>query len=176
MATQSAPLTLEEFHRLYDGRKPAYEYWFGRAIQKPMPTLLHSLMQAALILLLEKAGWISGPEVRLKASKEAEPVPDLIASRNKFKGRYPIRAPELCIEILSPDQRLKRMIEKAKHYIAWGASDVWIVDPEKRTAWQMRNDETLTWVSPDGSLTAGETEISLTDLFQEIDRKLETEE
>lgn len=123
MATQSAPLSLDEFHRLYDGCKPAYEYWYGRAIQKPIPTLPHSLIQAALILLLTKTGWVVVPEVRMKASKEAEPVPDLMASRSKFKGRYPTRVPELYAEILSPDQTLKRMAERVRHYIEWGALD-----------------------------------------------------
>lgn len=176
MATQSAPLTLEEFHRLYDDRKPEYEYWYGRAIQKPMATLLHSFVQIALAFLLERAGWIAAPEVRLKASKDAEPVPDLMASRSKFRGRYPMKAPELCIEILSPDQRLKKITEKAKHYIDWGASDVWIIDPEKRTAWQMQSDGTFMWVPFDGCLTASETRIGLSELFQEVDRRLEDPE
>lgn len=129
-----------------------------------------------LSFLLKQAGWNTASEVRLKATEDAEPVPDLMASRSKFKGRYPTQAPELCIEILSPDQRLKKMIEKAKQYIAWGASDVWIIDPEKRTAWQMRSDETLTWVPPDAYLSTADTKIGLSDLFQGVDRELEDPE
>ena len=56
MSAQTAPLTLEEFHRLYDGAKPPYEYWYGKAIQKSMPTLLHSIVQLVIAMLLEKAG------------------------------------------------------------------------------------------------------------------------
>jgi hypothetical protein len=44
MAT-ATHLSLEEFHRLYDGVKPNYEYWFGEAIQKPMATNLHGVLQ-----------------------------------------------------------------------------------------------------------------------------------
>jgi Uma2 family endonuclease len=76
MAAHPSPLSNEEFHRLYDGAKPAYEYWFDAAVQKPMPTLLHSLVQSILVIVLRKAGWNAAVEVRLKVVREAEPVPD----------------------------------------------------------------------------------------------------
>ena len=97
MATQSPSLSLAEFHRKYDGAKPAYEYWHGAAIQKPMPTVLHGVVQSIIMMLLERAGWNTASEVRLKVVSDAEPIPDAIAVRGKFKGgRYPKAAPELC--------------------------------------------------------------------------------
>jgi Uma2 family endonuclease len=175
MAAQPLPLSLEEFHRLYDGAKPAYDYWYGAAIQKPMPTVLHGIVQAILIMLLEKAGWNTASEVRLKVVSDAEPVPDVIAVRGKFKGRYPTAAPELCIEIMSPREALAKALEKAASYISWGSQCVWIIDPEKRTAWTLSREGALepTWVSPSGTLRIGETAINLPTLFAEVDRKLE---
>ena len=49
------PLSLAEFHRLYDEAKPAYEYWHGTAVQKSMPTVLHGIVQTIIAMLLEKA-------------------------------------------------------------------------------------------------------------------------
>ena len=69
-------LSLEEFHRLYDGVKPNHEYWYGEAIPKAMPTLLHSVVQAVLIGILARRGWRALPELTLKMSSDAEPVPD----------------------------------------------------------------------------------------------------
>lgn len=175
MAAQTSPLSLEEFHARFDGAKPAYEYWHGVAVQKPTPTLLHSAVQSVLTLLLERAGWNTLPEVRLKVVPDAEPVPDMIAVRGKkYKGRYPKVAPELCIEILSPGDTLSKTLSKAKRYISWGSEYVWVIDPEKRTAWILsQGAPEAVWISPDGPLRAGDTEIPLPDLFAEVEKKLE---
>ena len=122
MAAQPDALTLDEFHKLYDGEKPAYEYWYGRAVRKSMPTALHGIVQVILAVLLERAGWNAAFEVRLKVVRDVEPVPDLIAVRGKFKGRYPAAAPELCVEIMSPDDTLAKTLEKGRRYIAWARS------------------------------------------------------
>lgn len=178
MAAQHLPLSLEEFHTLHDGAKPAFEYWHGVAIQKSMPTVLHGLVQAILVMLLEKAGWNTASEVRLKVVAEAEPIPDLIAVRGKFKGRYPTAAPTLCIEILSPRDTLAQILDKANTYINWGSDCVWIIDPEKRTAWSVSREgaDTPTWITPGGILRIEETTIDLPVLFAEVDRKLESTE
>ncbi|MGH9608474.1 MAG: Uma2 family endonuclease [Bryobacteraceae bacterium] len=175
MAAQTSPLSLEEFHARFDGAKPAYEYWDGVAIQKPMPTLLHSILEVILTMFLDKAGWNAVPEVRLKVVPDAEPVPDMIAVRGKkYKGRYPKVAPELCIEILSPGDTLSKTLSKAKRYISWGSEYVWVIDPEKRTAWILSQDRPEpVWISPEGSLRAGDTEISLSSLFAEVEKKMD---
>ncbi len=167
MAAQPLPLSLEEFHILHDGAKPAYEYWHGAAVQKTMPTVLHGIVQAILVMLLEKAGWNTASEVRLKVASDAEPVPDLIAVRGKFKGRYPTAAPALCIEILSPRDTLAKTLEKASTYISWGSQCVWIIDPEKRTAWNLSREVAggPIWIAPNGTLSIGETAIELPTLF-----------
>jgi Uma2 family endonuclease len=158
MAAQPQPLSLEDFHRFYDGARPAYEYWYGSAVQKPMPTILHGLVRFIVMMLLERAGWNPSSEVRLKVAT-AEPVPDVIAVRGKFKGRYPAAAPELCIEILSTRDTLPGAFDKANRYIHCGTQCVWIIDPEKRTAWILSRE--------------GAPEPALADLFAEVDRKLE---
>jgi len=175
MAAQSLPLTLAEFHRRYDNAKPAYEYWQGVAIRKPMPTVLHGVVQFLIMLLLEKANWNTASEVRLKIDSNDEPVPDVIAVSGKFQGRYPTAMPELCVEILSPSDQLAKALEKAKVYISWGAETVWIIDPEKRTAWTLGVDKMTepVWVPPDGSLRIRDTRIELQTLFTEVDKRLE---
>lgn len=175
MAATTSHLSLEEFHRLYDGVKPNHEYWFGEAVPKSMPTFLHSAVQTALILLLAGRGWKAFPEVTLKLSPDAEPVPDVIATRRRFNQAYPTEPVEICVEILSPDDRIKRVVEKGKRYLDWGVSYVWIIDPVGRIAWVQtaQNPEGIP-VSADGSLTAGEgTEIPLPELFAEVDKLLQ---
>jgi Uma2 family endonuclease len=170
MAAQLSPLSLEDFHRLYDGAKPAYEYWYGSAIRKPMPTVLHGIIQVLISMILEKAGWNTALEVQLRVSSEAEPVPDVIAIRDQFTSLYPTAAPELCVEILSPNDTLAKALDKARRYILWGTECVWIIDPDKRTAWTLSPEPE--WIAPTGSLRIGETSIDLPTLFTEVDRKL----
>jgi Uma2 family endonuclease len=178
VAAQPQPLSLEEFHRLYDGAKPAYEYWYGTAVRKSMPTALHGIVQIAIAFLLRKAGWSAASEVRLKIVRDAEPVPDIIAVRGKFKGRYPGVAPELCIEILSPGDTLAKALKKAKTYISWGSQSVWIIDPENRTAWSLSGEggHEPVWIPPDGALRIADTAIELPALFAEVDSSLESAE
>ncbi len=157
MAAQTLPLSLEEFHKLYDGAKPAYEYWDGKAVQKSMPTLLHGFLQFLIMKMLDAAGWNTASEVRLKIVPHAEPVPDVIAVREQIEGRYPTSAPDLCVEILSPDDTLSQALQKAAHYIQWGTECVWIVDPDKRTAWLLqKGSPEPTWIPPEGMLRIGE--------------------
>lgn len=173
MATTTSHLSVEEFHRLYDdASKPYYEYWYGEAIQKSMPTWLHGIVQFAIMLLLRDRGWRPSSEVRLRIRPEAEPVPDVIATRQTPQQPYPTQPVEICIEILSPDDRLQKVIEKGKRYLSWGIQYVWIIDPVARTAWMLTHEHPDgVWIHPEDKLSASEaTEIPLLELFAEVDR------
>jgi Uma2 family endonuclease len=164
--------TLEEFHRLYDGQKPYREYWFGDAVPKTGGTSLHGAVQLSLALLLKRGSWKVALEVRLKIVPYAQPVPDIIASRDKIEQPYPTKPMEICVEILSPEDRLKKTIQKAGYYLDWGVQCCWIVDPGTRTAWIVTADHRDgVWIHPDGALTArDDTEIPLAEIFAEVDQ------
>ena len=83
VAAQFLPLSIQEFHRLYGEAKPACEYWFGEAVQKPLPTILHGIVKFIIATLLERSGWNTSLKVRLKIVPNAEPVPDVIAVKGK---------------------------------------------------------------------------------------------
>jgi Uma2 family endonuclease len=117
MAAAPGFLSLEQFERLYQDEKPHFEYWFGSVEQKATPTSLHGVLQIVLAMLLIKRGWKTASEVRLKISSVAHPVPDLIADRKRIQGPYPTEPLDLCIEILSPGDDLKKTFQKAAHYL-----------------------------------------------------------
>jgi Uma2 family endonuclease len=173
MATATR-LSLEEFHRIYDGVKPNHEYWFGEAVAKPMATYLHGIFQGIMLALLLRRGWRAATEVTLKMSQDLELVPDVIATRAKVEGAYPTQPVDICVEILSPDDRLKTAIEKGKTYLDWGVEYIWIISPVERAAWMVTHEHPNgIWVKPDGNLTAGkDTEIPLPELFAEVDKVL----
>lgn len=137
MAAAPDYLSLEQFERLYEGEKPHYEYWFGEAIQKSMPTSLHGLVQLVVGMLLLRRGWQAGSEVRLKISNVAHPVPDIVASSTTIGSPYPEQPVDLCVELLSPDDTLRDVFRKAAHYLDWRIGAVWIIDPERRSVYAM---------------------------------------
>jgi Uma2 family endonuclease len=51
--------------------------------------------------------------------------------RHKFETPY-ARAPEICVEVVSPSNSVKEMNEKRAAYLAAGASEVWIVYPQSK--------------------------------------------
>ena len=71
------------------------------------------------MILLSRA-WITYAEARLKLAEDAEPIPDLIASRRKLTRAYRTEPFELAVEIVSPDQRFNRLREKGRVYLSWG--------------------------------------------------------
>ena len=65
MASAATLLTIDEYHQRY-AHENGWEYWFGEAIRKPVPTWLHAILQVLVADLLREGGisaarnWISG--------------------------------------------------------------------------------------------------------------------
>ncbi len=58
------------------------------------------------------------------------------------KTKFDSRAPELCVEVLSPSDRWPDVLAKVAEYLAAGVDEVWIVDPEGRWVERHRSDTT----------------------------------
>jgi Uma2 family endonuclease len=176
MAAAHSFLSLERFESLYRDQKPYFEYWFGEAIQKEMPTTMHGVTQVALSVLLVQRGWKPATEVRLKISALANPVPDLIADAKRLQIPYPTEPFDLCVEILSPGDDLRKLFQKAAHYLDWEIGTVWIIDPTQRRAYSMSREAPVpVEVNAGGELTAGSANtlsLPLNELFAEADKML----
>ena len=144
MVSSTNKLTVEEFFNLPEGDRP-YELIDGKAIPKMSPKFFHSAVQAALIILLQtqcqKKGRIY-PEWAIKLKRDRAdwvPIPDLtyisyarLSSDWILDEACPV-APELAIEIISPDRTFGDMTEKATDYLQAGIARVWLVDTKSRS-------------------------------------------
>ncbi len=130
MATKNE-LTLEEFLNLPQ-ESGIYELIDGEAVFKVSPKEFHSTLTFALTTLLSRWAKSRG-RVRLewaialhRNGKTWAPTPDVTyvsyerLPRSVFRNHACPVAPELVIEIISPDQTFKQLEAKAKDYFIAG--------------------------------------------------------
>ena len=85
-------------------------------------------------------------------------VPDLsfVAGSRLPGGRAPVGflyvAPDLAVEVLSPDDRPRLVAAKVVEYLAVGVRLVWVIDPETERATAHRADGTTQEISSGGVL------------------------
>ncbi len=144
IAPPTKPLTLAEYLALPEG-ETGYELIDGQAVAKMSPERFHSRSTGALYLLFhtwsQDRGEV-GIEWAITLARRGQdwvPIPDLLyisydcLSRDWLEdGPCPV-APELAIEIISPDQNFGTMAEKATDYLAAGVLRVWVVDPRAKS-------------------------------------------
>jgi Uma2 family endonuclease len=87
-----------------------------------------------------KLGWITGGEVGIYTRRSPDRVrgADIaFVSRERSSDRpskgFLTVAPDLVVEIVSPDDRWQSIRDKLEEYFAIGVHRVWIVEPETRT-------------------------------------------
>jgi len=160
----SAIVSVEDYLRRTE--KPLCEFVDGVLYPKAMPTKLHALAQYMLLVLLRKQGVEALAEVTVRVSASKYLIPDVIAAP-VIESPYPTKPVLLCVEILSPEDRVGAMLAKCEQYHAWGVPFCWIIDPEKQTAWQYESGGEPAHLDRNGTLTAGELRVSLEDLFAE---------
>ena len=108
---------------------------WGQIVMSPASNR-HGILQAALIRLLA-IGRTDGTiisECSVMTSKSVK-VPDITWASDDFMRAfgtvtpYP-KAPELCIEILSPSNTDSEMSDKRELYFARGAEEVWVCNEQ----------------------------------------------
>jgi Uma2 family endonuclease len=163
----AAIVSVEDY--LHRTEKPYCEYVDGVLYPKAMPTKLHALAQYMLIMLLRRQGVEALAEVTVRITSTKYLIPDVIAAP-VIQSPYPTEPVLLCVEILSPEDRVGAMLAKCEQYHAWGVPFCWVVDPEKQTAWQYHSGGEPERVNRGGTLTAGELNVHLEELFSEQPR------
>jgi Uma2 family endonuclease len=61
-------------------------------------------------------------------------IPDVCFFLRDPGERVPTKPPFICIEILSPEDRMSRVEVRINDYLAMGVPYVWVLDPETRQA------------------------------------------
>ncbi len=108
---------------------------WGRLVMTPASTY-HGRIQGRICQKLAVLGGEALVEVGI-ATPQGLFVPDIAWASRAFVaalgGETPLtRAPELCIEVVSPSNSVKELQEKTSAYLAHGAEETWIVYPKSK--------------------------------------------
>jgi len=138
MATASTLISIEEYLRT--GYHPDCDYVDGEIQERNLGEREHGLLQAAL------AAWFFNNakawniyaivEQRIRVTARRVRIADLcLLSRDAPKEQVVLTPPILCVEILSPEDRLPRAARVMEDYARMGVPNLWLLDPEDRVAY-----------------------------------------
>jgi Uma2 family endonuclease len=136
-ALAAAPM-VEELLRT-PGRE-RHEFAHGEFVEKPMGSLRHGELQAllggllAMFLRKSKLGRVVTEWHHRFGSDEDTRIliPDLAIALSQELPEYADRASEIMIEIVSPTQSAGAFADKVAFYLANGAREVWVVEPNEK--------------------------------------------
>ena len=80
---------------------------------------------------------------RIKVSAYRFRIPDLCVTIGLPDEQIFTTPPFLCIEILSPEDQMRRVLAKIADYLEFGVRYVWLIDPRKQTAIAYTANEAL---------------------------------
>jgi Uma2 family endonuclease len=118
--------------------RPDCDYLDGELLERNVGEWDHSRLQMLLsdFLFRREKQWgilvVTEQRVQVKARRFR--VPDILVLTSPPSGPIIKEPPFLCIEILSPSDRMGEMQDRIDDYLDFGVRYVWLIDPRKRRA------------------------------------------
>ncbi len=163
-------VSIDEYpHSSYE---PDCDYVHGELEDRNAGEKDHSKTMAALLFYLHQRrkqwGLYVGLTTRMRVSPARFRVPDIcVYTLPEPDEQVFTRQPLLCIEVLSPEDRMSRMQRRIDDYLNFGVRYVWVADPKTLKAWIYTADGMHE--CSDGVLRTENPDIAvpLRDLFEE---------
>jgi Uma2 family endonuclease len=132
----SALVTIEQYlNTIY---RPDVEFIDGELREKPVVQWVHGRLQMLIGIWFgaHEDEWkvLVGAEVRTQVSASRVRLPDVVVVAAGPQPGVLTAPPLIVIEILSPDDRYTETERRAQDYRRMGVSNIWLIDPETRTA------------------------------------------
>ncbi len=172
MATTPAPLSIDEY--LHTSYEPDVDFVDGEIEERALGEFDHARLQALVtsFFVSHEKLWAFRcvVEQRIRVSPTRVRICDLALLRADAPRENVLATPPLiCIEIMSPEDRLSRAQLVLADYHAMGVRNIWLIDPIRRSAHTFDADG-LHHADP-ARLSVPDTEIvlDLTDPFAALD-------
>ena len=149
--------------------RPDCDYIDGEVLERNLGEFEHSSAQREIMLFLAahypQLRKRLQPEQRIQVGQSRFRVPDVCNLAEHAPRQKVIDvAPELCIEILSPQDSLSRIMERVSDYLNMGVPLCWIVDSVRRAGWVATSDSLEE--TTDGILRAPGIEMPLAEVLE----------
>jgi Uma2 family endonuclease len=130
-------ISLEEYRaNIYE---PDCDYVDGELEERNLGERAHARLQAKITALLinryEPAGFLVLTEMRVQVKPTRFRIPDICVTIGDPGEEVFTTPPFLCVEILSPEDRMSRVETRINDYLEMGVAFVWVLDPQTRQAY-----------------------------------------
>ena len=162
LAPLETDMTLEEF---LESDLEGYEYMKGKLIPMAPPTMEHGEISMSLSLLLgvhireNGLGRLYPADTDFKlGDRLVKPDVAFVSTARLPENRNqasPI-APDLAVEVVSPSDVFRRVIEKAFAYLDAGTQIVWVIEPGSKTVTVYRSETNIKLLTREDTLSGEE--------------------
>jgi Uma2 family endonuclease len=150
--------------------RPDCDYVDGEVLERNLGERDHSYIQVALAAYFFARRKALNLEVfteqRVQVRANRYRIPDICVVLGGTKEKIFTTPPFLCIEILSPEDRMTRVWERIHDYFEMGVPNVWVIDPETRFAHIASPAGDLHRVNDVLRTTDPALEVPLTEIFE----------
>jgi Uma2 family endonuclease len=134
----AALIPVEEYLRTV--YRPDRDYVDGEVLERNLGERDHSTLQRELIVFFHahKREWkvFVYPEQRVQVAPTRFRIPDICVYVGGPPKEQIFRTPPfICIEVLSPDDRMARVQDRIDDYLKFGVPYVFLINPKNRRTW-----------------------------------------
>jgi Uma2 family endonuclease len=149
--------------------QPDVDYVDGEIEERNVGEIEHSRLQGRIFIMLTQLRMRAFVEARLRVSATRFRVPDVLAYETVPNESVFVTPPNLCVEILSPEDRLSRTLKAVQEYLLIGVPTVWVLDPLEKTAYVATHAEPFRQVRDRIATADGKVEFTLEQVFSDED-------
>ena len=130
-------ISVEDY--LASAYEPDCDFVDGHIEERNVGEVTHARLQTRISAHLHTEYEVNGivvmTEVRVQVRPARFRVPDICLTVGEPGEEVLTKPPFICIEILSPEDRMSRVEVRINDYLAMGVPYVWVLDPETRQAY-----------------------------------------
>jgi Uma2 family endonuclease len=129
-------ISVEDY--LASAYEPDCDFVDGHIEERNVGEVTHARLQlrvgSYLLTRYEGIGVVAMTEVRVQVRPSRYRVPDICVTLSDPGEEVLTKPPFICVEILSPEDRMSRVQVRINDYLAMGVPYVWVLDPQTRQA------------------------------------------
>ena len=174
--TTAAPALTSTEHYLNTVFHPDRDFVDGVTERRNGGEFDHARVQSLLVTWLtnHEEEWkiISITEQRIRVTESRVRIADLCALRAETPVEQVTATPPLlCVEVLSPKDRLSRTVQVMEDYLQMGVEHLWVIDPRNRVAYTYSSSGLLKLVGDRLTIAGTPIYVDVPSLFARLPRR-----